>query len=76
MASKYADKQFWTDAADRAVSTVAQAGIATLTAGATGILTVDWVQVASVAGLAGAVSVLTSVAFRGKGETTDAGKHL
>lgn len=65
MASKYADKQFWIDVVDRAVSTVAQAAVATLTAGVTGILDVDWVGVASVAGLAGAVSVLTSIAFRG-----------
>jgi hypothetical protein len=68
--SKYANKAFWVDAFDRAVSTVAQAAVATLTAGVTGILEVDWVGVASVAGLAGAVSVLTSIAFRGseKGE--------
>ena len=65
MASKYADKQFWIDTADRAVATVAQAAVATLTAGVTGILEVDPVQVASVACLAGAVSVLTSIAFRG-----------
>ena len=63
--SKYANKQFWVDTIDRAVSTVAQAGVATLTAGVTGILDIDWAQAASVAGLAGAVSVLTSVAFRG-----------
>jgi spore maturation protein SpmA len=68
--SKYANKAFWVDAFDRAVSTVAQAAVATLTAGVTGILEVDWVGVLSVAGLAGAVSVLTSIAFRGseKGE--------
>lgn len=69
MASKYADKTFWVDTFDRAVATVAQAGVATLTAGVTGILDVDWVQIASVAGLAGAVSVLTSVAFRGTNKT-------
>ena len=63
--SKYANKAFWVDTFDRAVSTVAQAGVATLTAGVTGILDIDWAQAASVAGLAGAVSVLTSVAFRG-----------
>ena len=67
MASKYADKQFWIDTLDRAVATVAQAGIAVLTANVTGILDIDPVQLASVAGLAGAVSVLTSVAFRGNG---------
>jgi hypothetical protein len=63
--SKYADKQFWIDTFDRAVATVAQAGVATLTANVTGILDVDWTQILSVAGLAGAVSVLTSIAFRG-----------
>ena len=68
MPSQYADKQFWIDTIDRAVSTVAQAAVAALTAGATGILDVDWMQAASVAALAGAVSVLTSIAFRGKGE--------
>jgi hypothetical protein len=63
--SKYASVQFWVDTFDRAVATVAQAGVATLTANVTGILDVDWVQILSVAGLAGAVSVLTSIAFRG-----------
>ena len=70
--SKYANKAFWVDTFDRAVSTVAQAGVATLTAGVTGILDIDWVQAASVAGLAGAVSVLTSVAFRGGNQTPSA----
>jgi hypothetical protein len=68
--SKYADRTFWVDTFDRAVSTVAQAAVAVLTANVTGLLDVDWVQIASVAGLAGAVSVLTSVAFRGKGDDT------
>jgi len=63
--SKYADKQFWFDTVDRAVATTAQAAVATLTAGVTGLLDIDWTQGASVAGLAGLVSVLTSIAFRG-----------
>ena len=63
--SKYADKQFWYDTIDRAVATFAQAAVATLTAGVTGLLDIDPAQVASVAGLAALVSVLTSVAFRG-----------
>lgn len=63
--SKYASKVFWVDTFDRAVSTVAQAAVAVLTANVTGLLDVDWAQIVSVAGLAGAVSVLTSVAFRG-----------
>lgn len=66
--SKYASKVFWVDVFDRAVSTVAQAAVAVLTANVTGLLDVDWVQIVSVAGLAGAVSVLTSVAFRGKSD--------
>lgn len=65
MASKYADPKFWIDAFDRAVSTFAQATVATLTAGVAGILDVDWAQVLSVGGLAALVSVLTTVAFRG-----------
>lgn len=66
MTSKYASRKFWIDTLDRSVATVAQAVIAVLTAGVTGILEVDWIQVASIGGLAGVVSVLTSVAFRGK----------
>lgn len=64
--SKYANRKFWVDTLDRAVSTVAQAAVAVLTANVTGLLDVDWVQILSVSGLAGAVSVLTSVAFRGQ----------
>jgi hypothetical protein len=63
--SKYASKEFWVDTFDRAVSTVAQAAVAVLTANVTGLLDVDWGQIVSVAGLAGAVSVLSSIAFRG-----------
>lgn len=68
MASKYSDPKFWLDTLDRAVATVAQAGIGVLTAGVTGLLDVDWVQGASVAGLAGLVSVLTSIALRSTDE--------
>lgn len=66
--SKYASSKFWLDTLDRSVATVAQAGIGVLTAGVTGLLDVDWVQGASVAGLAGLVSVLTSIALRGDKE--------
>ena len=66
MTSKYANKQFWLDVLDRAISTFAQAGVGVLTAGVTGVLDVDWTQMLSVAGLAAGVSVLTSVAFRGR----------
>lgn len=54
-------KQFWKDAAERAVKTFAQAAVAVLTAGATGLLDVEWVHVFSVSGLAALVSILTSV---------------
>lgn len=66
--SKYASKQFWTDTADRVIATTAQAAVAVLTANATGLLDVDFLEVASVSGLAGAVALLTSIAFRGGAE--------
>lgn len=66
--SKFASGAFWVDTFDRAIATVAQAGIGVLTAGVTGLLDVDWVQGASVAGLAGLVSVLTSIALRNTDE--------
>lgn len=65
--SKYADRQFWADTLDRAVSTTAQAGVAALTvSGISGLFDVTWPLVLSTAGLAGVVSVLQSIAFRGK----------
>lgn len=69
--SKFASASFWIDTFDRAVATTAQAGIGVLTAGVTGLLEVDWVQGASVAGLAGLVSVLTSIALRGGKEVSE-----
>lgn len=69
--SKYADKQFWVDTIDRAVATLAQAAVATLTADVTGLLDIDAIQTLSVAGLAAAVSILTSVAFRGGSEVSE-----
>lgn len=69
--SKYASKQFWTDTADRVIATTAQAAVAVLTANSTGLLDVDFLEVASVSGLAGAVALLTSVAFRGGAEAQE-----
>lgn len=69
--SKYFDRQFWIDTADRAIATFAQAAIAAGTASVTGLLDIDWVQLGSIAGLAGLVSVLTSVAFRGGSEVSE-----
>lgn len=66
-------KQFWKASAERAVKTLAQAAVAFLAAGATGLINVDWVQLASVSGLAALVSVLTSI---GSGAITDGSPSL
>jgi hypothetical protein len=52
---------FWKAAAERALKTFAQAFAAFLVADATGILDIDWVKGASIAGLATLLSVLTSI---------------
>jgi hypothetical protein len=52
---------FWKASAERAIKTFAQAFAAFLVANATGILDIDWVNAASVAGLATLLSVLTSI---------------
>lgn len=55
-------KDFWKQAAERAVKTAAQAAAAMLAVDqTTGLLAVDWATVASVAGLAAAMSLLTSL---------------
>lgn len=46
---------------ERSLKTVAQVAIAAIGATAVGVLDVDWVQVLSVAALAGIMSLLTSV---------------
>lgn len=54
-------KKFWSYAGERAVKTVVQVSLATLTAGGVaGILAVAWLPLASTVALAGIVSVLTS----------------
>ena len=58
---------WWGMALERAIRTLAQTAIATITAGtAIGALDVDWTNVISVAGLAGILSILTSIAFPSK----------
>ena len=59
---------FWKATAERGIKTTAQSAAALLVGDGLGLLTVDWVSVGSVAGLAGVVSVLTSV---GIGAATD-----
>ena len=54
-------KAFWAYSSERAIKTVAQAGLAAIGTEALGIITVDWIGVGSVAALAGVVSLLTSV---------------
>ncbi|MEQ7060865.1 holin [Lactococcus petauri] len=54
-------KTFLKDTAERVVKTFAQSMVAVMTAGATGVLDVDWVNALSVSLLATLVSVLTSI---------------
>ena len=54
-------REYFSFAGERAVKTVAQVAIATIGVNAVGLLDVDWVQVLSVASLAGVMSLLTSV---------------
>jgi hypothetical protein len=55
-------KAFWAKAGERAVKTVAQTAVSTLSVGAaTGLFDVDFQTVASVSLLAGVLSLLTSI---------------
>lgn len=56
------NKEWWMAAATRALKTVCQTAVALLGTNAAGILDVDWLTVLSVAGLAGIISILTSIA--------------
>ena len=60
-------KEWLVMAAERAIKTVAQTALATIAATQVlGLFQVDWLNVLSVALLAGAMSVLTSIAFPSK----------
>ena len=61
-------REYFSFAGERAVKTVAQVAIATIGVNAVGLLDVDWVQVLSVASLAGVMSLLTSVLTYNKGD--------
>lgn len=52
---------FWLAAAERAVKTAAQSGLALIGTGAAGFTDLDWQQIASVSLLAAIASVLTSL---------------
>lgn len=54
-------RDFWQGAGERALKTFAQALAAVIGAGAVGIMDVDWPQALSVAALATALSLLTSI---------------
>jgi len=61
--------KYWAYAGERAVKTVAQSALAVITAsGVIGILQLDVVQILSVSGLAGLMSLLTSVLQYDKGD--------
>jgi len=60
--------KFWAYAGERSIKTVAQTALATMSVGAVGIFDVDWLNVASVAALAGVMSLLTSVLQYNKGD--------
>lgn len=66
---------FWADAAERSISTFAQAAIGVLTAGAVGVVDVDWASVGSVAGLATLVALLKAIAKAGPTADTSSAKH-
>lgn len=65
-------KEFWMYAGERAIKTVAQTVVATITATeVVGILNIDWMQIGGVALLAGLASVLTSIGIHPKPETEE-----
>lgn len=53
---------FWRATTERAIKTLAQTAAALIVAAGTGLLDTDWLTVASVAGMAAVVSLLTSIA--------------
>ena len=61
------NKGFWKDAAERAIKTFAQVAVSFLVIGTTGVLEVDWQQMASISAVAALASVLTSIASDGVG---------
>lgn len=60
---QYTSKEFWVGAADRAIAALGQTALVFFTAGISGILEVEWLQLASVLGLAVAASLATSLAY-------------
>lgn len=66
-------KLFLIDAFERSVKTIAQTIVATLLASeAIGLFAVNWGDIMSVAGLAGVISILTSIASSQTGDNESA----
>lgn len=61
-------KTFWKQAAERAVKTFAQGLLGVASAGALGVLDVNWGQAASAGALAAVLSLLTSIVTSGIGQ--------
>ena len=55
-------KQWWRAAGVRAIKTAAQTAVALIGTGAVGFTDLDWTRIASVAGVAAVLSLLTSIA--------------
>lgn len=73
MAQRLLTGLFWLDAAERMVRAAASSALATIGTGALGIFDVAWGGVAAVAGLAAAVSLLTSIVAGTSGDPVTAG---
>ena len=54
--------QFWRAATERAISTIAQTSVTLIGSELVGFTDLDWVQIASVSGVAGLLSVFKAVA--------------
>ncbi len=65
-------KTFWVDAGERALKTVAQAALALLTVQGADLLTMTTAGFWSAVGIAGIISVLTSIISSGTGKTGSA----
>lgn len=55
-------KAWWKAALVRAIKTIAQTAVALIGTGAVGFTDLDWLRILSVAGVAGILSLLTSIA--------------
>ena len=56
------NKAWWRASGIRAIKTAAQTGVALIGTGAVGFTDLDWARIASVAGVAAVLSLLTSIA--------------